>query len=711
MFTAVEHSDHPDGGVRPPDRQDLAERHARTMAYIRDKVNELLTVIGTSPLRPEELDDNTLIALDPIGIVAGSFRQVLSHLNNTNEQLRFAREELQAIFDSAGLGILVIDRHQKILATNTKFREQFGIGKIDLVGCSCREVVCKTDRPDRPCPFRVTLETGEAFRSPDWVVGGRHYDIVETAVRNQAGEITGSVLVYSDITERIASEEQLRRSEERYRDLFENANDLIMRARVDGSIEYVNDAWCSTIGYSLDESSRISLYDLLHPDCDEDCRNRIAALLNGASGGRVRTTLLARSGEKVELEGDVSLVRDHGKPVGIRAILRNITDTMILEEELRKREKLESVGLLAGGIAHDFNNILTAVLGNISLAQVASKPGDPVHARLLEAEKATLAAQGLTQQLLTFAKGGSPVRRLASVAQLVRDHAVFACRGSGISCQVDIAPSLWTAEIDEGQIGQVVNNLVLNAVQATAGGGTVLVIADNMSVGAQKDPLLPRGSYVRITVRDTGCGIPRENLQRMFDPYFTTKPGGTGLGLAVTYSIVKQHGGHISVDSEPGKGTTFFVYLPASGQSLPAPEQPLQTAQHGKGRVLVMDDEKIVSEIAREMLKELGYEVECAPDGVAAIARYDQARAQGRPFDFVIMDLTIAGGMGGKEAIRELLARDPTARALVSSGYSNDPVMANFAEHGFCGVITKPYRLSELAAALKAATGDAAASR
>ncbi len=700
-------------GVKPTatEIRRMREQHERAMSYIREKVNELLKVIGTSQLRPEELDDETLIGLDPIGIVAGSFRQVLAHLNRTNDQLRFAREELQAIFDSAGLGILVIDREQRIIACNAKFREQFGAGDVDLVGRCCREVVCKTDRPDRPCPFMQTLQTGEAYRCPDWLVGGRHYDIVETAVRSQEGDVTASVLVYSDISERIAANEALQRSEERYRVLFENTNDLIFSTHPDGTIEYVNAAWCETLGYTREEAERLSLLDLLHPDCDVNCREHLRALLRGEGGGWVHTILMTKDGRKVVLEGDVSLEREGEQSIGIRGIFRDVTDTETLEEELRRREKLESVGLLAGGIAHDFNNILTAVLGNISLAQAAAAPDDPVHARLVEAEKATLAARGLTQQLLTFSKGGSPVKRLVSVGQLVREHAVFACRGSNVFCQINTEPDLWTTEVDEGQIGQAVNNLVLNAVQAMDGGGTVLVNADNVTVDSHDDPVLPPGRFVRITVRDTGCGIERENLQRMFDPYFTTKPGGSGLGLAVTYSIVKQHGGHIRVDSEAGKGATFSIYLPASGRPLPPPEVFVQTHQAGNGRVLVMDDERIVREIAAEMLRELGYEVESAEDGAAMIDLYTRALAHGRPFGAVIMDLTIPGGMGGKEAIRELLARDPGVRALVSSGYSNDPVMADFSTHGFCGVITKPYRLTDLAAAIKVAMGTAPASR
>jgi len=703
----------PAGGEGPTAAENRRRRdqNERAMRYIREKVNELLKVIGTSPLRAEELDDETLIGLDPIGIVAGSFRQVLSHLSSTNAELQLAREKLQAVFDCAGLGILVIDRDQRVLACNAKFREQFATGDGDLTGYSCRELVCKIDRPDLPCPFMHTLQTGEPFRSPDWIVGGRHYDVVETAVLNQERQIVGSVLVYSDITDRILADAALRRSEERYHDLFENTSDLILIARPDGSLEYVNNAWCTTLGFSKEEATCIKLLDLLHPSCDSACREHLQALLRGDGGGQVRTVLTAKNGRMVVFEGDVSLVYEDGKSVGFRAILRDVTERESVDEDLRRREKLESVGLLAGGIAHDFNNILTAVLGNINLAQVVSDPRDPVHARLVEAEKATLAARGLTQQLLTFSKGGVPVKRLVSVAPLVKDQTVFACRGSNVICHVKTDPALWSTEVDAGQIGQVVNNLVLNAVQAMDNGGTVLVSAENVHPDALDDPVLPRERFVRIRVADSGVGIERENLQRMFDPYFTTKPGGSGLGLAVSYSIVRQHGGHIKVDSEVGRGTAFSVYLPASRQIVQPLESSEPVAASGCGRVLVMDDEQMVREIATAMLEALGYETESAADGEEAIVLYQQARAQDKPFSAVIMDVTIPGGMGGKEAVRELLAIDPGIRALVSSGYSNDPVMADYAEYGFCAVIPKPYRLADLAAALKTATRSAPATR
>jgi PAS domain S-box-containing protein len=679
--------------------------YARANQYIRDKINQLLEVMGTSPLRAEELDDRTLIELDPIGIVSSSFRQVLSHLHATNGQLKLAHEEIQAIFDAAGFGILVIDRDLRILACNNKLREQFAATTV-AVGGPCHQAVCRLDDPARSCPFLEVFATGSSRRQEDWVIDGKHFDVVGTPVKDQQGAVTSVVMVYADITDRVRAERALRESEERYRDLFENAHDLIMSIRLDGSLEYVNRAWCETLGYSLEESTRLSIFQLLHPECHEECRSRIERLLAGGPGMHMGTIFLAKDGRKVVVDGEVTAVKDQGKMTGLRGILRDVTEKELFEEELLKREKLESVGLLAGGIAHDFNNILTAILGNINLAERQVPPGEEAHARLLEAEKATLSARDLTQQLLTFAQGGLPVRKASTIGNLLREQAAFALRGSSVSCHFDIAPDLWAAEVDEGQIGQVVNNLVINAVQATAGSGQIQVGARNARVGPGDGLALPEGRYVLISVQDKGCGIPKENLQRMFDPYFTTKKEGTGLGLAITYSIVKKHEGLIRVDSAVGEGSTFAVYLPACEAPRPAEPVAASAPARGMGRILLLDDEEIIRDVGTQMLLILGYEVAVASDGAEAVRLYREAIAAGRRFDAVIMDLTIPGGMGGKEAVAELREIDPGVRAVVSSGYSTDPVMAQFRDHGFRGVVVKPYRLGELGEAVRRVLAD-----
>lgn len=381
-------------------------------------------------------------------------------------------------------------------------------------------------------------------------------------------------------------------------------------------------------------------------------------------------------------------------PAGVVVVFQDVTEKQRIVEEQQKASRLESIGILAGSIAHDFNNILTAIMGNISLAKFYSGKGDHIHERLTEAEKAALWARDLTQQLLTFAKGGSPIRKTIDVASVVRAAAQFASRGSSIRCEFGTMESV-SAEADESQIRQVIHNLVLNAQQATSNGASVQVAVRKVQVKRDELPL-PAGPYVEISCCDQGAGIPAENLAKIFDPYFTTKPKGTGLGLATTYSIVKRHDGFIRVESNVSQGTCFLVLLPVSqGTAVPDPVVP-EAGRGGAGRILVMDDEAFIRDLLKRLLAHFGYAGEFAQDGREAIELYIAAKERGQPFDVVIMDLVVPGGMGGQEAIKQLLAVDPDAKVIVSSGYSNDPVMANFRQYGFCDAVAKPYKNDEL---------------
>jgi two-component system cell cycle sensor histidine kinase/response regulator CckA len=382
-------------------------------------------------------------------------------------------------------------------------------------------------------------------------------------------------------------------------------------------------------------------------------------------------------------------------------VFSDITEKRRMEDELQRAQKLESIGILAGGIAHDFNNILTAVIGNLSLAKIHARPEDEIYERLNEAGKAASIAKDLTQQLLTFSKGGAPIKKVASIKEILSDTTEFALSGSNVRCRYDIPEDLWSVECDVGQISQVINNLIINAKQAMPAGGTVDLAARN-AVVAKRDKLpLADGKYLKIVVRDRGVGIPPEHLSMIFDPYFTTKQRGSGLGLATTYSIVKNHGGYIRVETKEGSGTSFEVYLPSTGKVIMPARRISRGLPSGRGRILLMDDEDVVRKVAGTLLKYLGYEVTIALDGAEMLELYRKARSQGRPFDAVILDLTIPGGMGGKEAVRRLLEIDSKAVAVVSSGYSNDPIMANYRKYGFKGVVAKPYEIDDLGATLQ----------
>jgi PAS domain S-box-containing protein len=530
------------------------------------------------------------------------------------------------------------------------------------------------------------------------------YRFVEALGRNLLANpaVRAIALNVRDITERRQLEEQLRSSEERYRLLDQNSSDMIVLMDQDSTVHYVSPTAERILGYKPEELLGQTGLDFHHPEDRPgmlDAMNR--CFQNPDEPVLAQYRFRHKDGSWRWLESIANNCLDHPSIRAIVVNTRDITERKKMEETLEKSEQLESLGILCGGIAHDFNNILTAVLTNISMARMYGELEEDIEKMLADAEKASLRGKGLTQQLLTFAKGGEPIKSAVSIATLLKDTIDFTLSGSNVRCEHDLPENLWPVDADEGQIGQVIQNVILNADQAMPGGGVIQVRAENVTI-TEHDPLpLKPGSHVKVTIVDQGIGIPEEHLQKVFDPFFTTKQKGSGLGLSASFSIVKRHNGALQVESRLGGGTKIHVYLPALPEDGASRDARRDASYRGEERILLVDDDETLRRSIGKALDRLGYQVECAEDGKEGIRIYEEARASGRPIQVVVLDLTIPDGMGGKDAARELLRIDPDAKLIVSSGYSTDPVMSDFRAHGFRAVISKPYRIEELGETLR----------
>ena len=440
--------------------------------------------------------------------------------------------------------------------------------------------------------------------------------------------------------------------------------------------------------YIIDERNRQPI-----PDPIENVvkTGRVIGLVNHA-------LLISRDGtERVIADSGAPIHDELGRMLGVVLVFRDITELRRLQEEQLKVAKLESIGILAGGIAHDFNNFLTAIMGNIGLAKRYVEPQGKAFERLDEAEKASVRAKDLTQQLLTFSKGGAPIKKTGAISKLIKETAVFALSGSNVKLELSLPEDLWAVEVDEGQMSQVLQNIVINADEAMPVGGTLNIRARNTAIQRMGALPLPKDNYVQIDLKDEGIGMSKAQLERLFEPYYTTKQKGSGLGLATAYSIINNHGGYITAESTQNVGTTFHIYLPASRKPAPVQKKPAQEKPiRGKGRILVMDDEEIIRLLLSGILTGAGYEVDLTKDGAEAVELYRKVRESGQPFDAVILDLTVPGGMGGAETVKKLLEIDPEAKVIVSSGYATDPIMSEYKKYGFSAVVAKPYNVGQM---------------
>lgn len=692
----------------------LRQSNETAFYYIRQKIDQLLLVIGTIPLRPEELYNATLIRLDPIGIIAESFSQILVHQRQTNDQLEMAMDEIRAIFESVGGGLLVLDTNKKIISHNDALKQMFDIKEEQIDGFSCSDIICKGSYYG-PCPFDELLQTGQTVSMlAGFKLKSTHYNIIATPVKDKNNKIVRIVLLYTDITELIKAKEAVANQKERLSLTLSSIAEGVVATDTQGSITLMNEVAEELTGWSRDEAmgkSACQVLNIQNKGEKDSCTNIFEELKRGNSRFKriSQTTLTSKDDRErlITLSAAPIRMEDQTDQTGSIIVFRDITQEKKMETELVRAKKIESLGLVAGGIAHDFNNLLTAILGNVSLAKILVNDNDKIATLLDATEKVTYRAKKLTSQLLTFAKGGTPVTTLTSTRELIEESAQFSSSGSKLKCHFYIADDLWPIKVDEGQISQVIQNLVINADQAMKHGGFVNIGAENIIFDKNNENALRAGKYIKITVKDSGEGIESQYLEKIFDPYFTTKKEGHGLGLSICYSIIIKHNGHITVESQQGIGTTFTLYLPAADQQLPElPDQDFHPENKEKTKpkhnnLLVMEDEEMIRDIASQMLDFLGYRVELASDGQEALEKYKQAVERGEPFDAVIIDLTIPGGMGGKETMEHLLRLYPEIKAIVSSGYANDPIMADFRNYGFKGMMPKPFNMEDLSNTLK----------
>ncbi|MGA1867526.1 MAG: PAS domain S-box protein [bacterium] len=635
---------------------------------------------------------------------------VMVHTENITERKK-AEEELQksekkyrTLYSSMNEGVAL----HKILYSNTgqpidyiildvnqAYETIVGIERVRLIGKNASEIYNSKPPPYLDIYANVA-SSGHSTSFETYFSPLDKYLIISVF----SPEKEQCATVFTDINKRKQMEKALMESEAKYSTLVEQARDGVFIVQ-DKHLQFLNKAMTEITGYTARELIGQPFSHILAQISKEQISQRYKLRLAGEEVPSCYETKFKCKDKSVkEVEVSLGLIHYHGKPA-VMGIARNISERKKIQKELHKAQRLESLGFLAGGIAHDFNNLLTSIMGNLSLAELYSHNGGNVIEVLSKAKKASNQAKMLTQQLLTFSKGGAPIKKVASISSLLKNTASFTLSNSQIKLTLLIPDDLWWIKIDEAQIVQTIHNLIINAEQSMSKGGTITISAENITIGVKDCVPLNDGHYIKISITDEGSGIKEEHLSKIFDPYFTTKPKGTGLGLAITYSIIKNHEGHIIAESEMGVGTTFHIYLPALEKRIfKEPKPKREIVRHSKGNILLMDDYQNLREMIGEMLGYLGYNVKHAKNGYEAIALFKDAKDSPQAFDAVILDLTVPGGVSGEEVMREILQIDPTAKGIVSSGYSNNPVMSKFKQYGFCGVVVKPYGITELSETL-----------
>ena len=630
----------------------------------------------------------------------------ITERKQAEQKLVVNEKKYRLLIEKAPIGIVSIDQNNKIVEANDKFFEIINVSKNDEIAEIKSTKIDKIFNPVIIKDIEECLSTGitsvneKPFISMTGMKRQLRYNLAPSTDQNYT--INGVLIILEDVTDRKQMEVELQTEKEKLDVTIQSIGDALISMDIDGRITLMNKLAEELTGWKQSEALGVHIESVFKVSDTKFVKELDTPVNKEMQTSKIvhhseNTVLVSNDGKERHISYTGTTIKDSkNNSVGIVLVFRDITDKIKFEKDLLNTQKLESLGILAGGIAHDFNNILTGVLLNIQLSKLKLDENDKVFLNIKEAEEAILRAKGLTQQLLTFAKSGTPIKKTISIKDLLIDIVNFSLRGSSVVSKYRIATNLLNVEIDSGQVGQVINNLVINAVQAMPTGGSITVNAENCIVDENALVALNPGKYIRISIADEGIGMHESIMSRIFDPYFTTKQKGSGLGLATSYSIIKNHDGLITFNSKEGYGSTFVVYLPASGEKIEVFDDVENEQCDLHGRVLVMDDDSSIRLTLTHFMHDLGLQIESAEDGAQAIYKFKKAFETKKPFDLVILDLTIPGGMGGAEAIKKIREVHSDVKAIVSSGYSTDPIMSNFEQYGFNSVIAKPYELKEL---------------
>jgi len=690
--------------VLPPTLSNMAMECLKSMTPVR----------GLTVLINHHHFDWTFSPIQEKGLVRGYGLDITNHVRITS-RLTELHSQYSSLVDSAHEGIISADLHGSIVSWNPAAEAMFGFQRDEIIGKSILTLLEESYRDN----YQKGLEDisyGESMahpiQQPLELTGlrktGETFPLEISLTSWKVGLDTHYGFTLRDISNRKHLEQSLMAEKDHLVTTLQSLEEGIITTDLEGRITFFNPLaehiteWAhqDAVTRPLQEVFRLASNTFQR---GTDTHSQFSPASSALTESNVSHQLITKHGQQRTISMREAPIRDHDSHLmGTVIMFHDMTDQRRHQDEQQRLSKLNSLGVLAGGIAHDFNNLLTTILGNVFVAKLRMIPQDPLAQNLEQAEQACLRAKELTQQLLTFAKGGAPVKTSIALGDLLRKSAVFALSGSTVSCHFDIPHDLWPLDADASQLRQVIQNMTLNSRQAMPQGGHLSIRAENIALQtlpSLPSPTLALGNYVKITFEDQGSGIQDQELLNIFDPYFTTKPGASGLGLSTAHSIIQQHQGHISVHSAIGKGTTFTVYLPSSYSTV---DLEHQTIPKGRGRILVMDDERSIRQMVEDALTHFGYNVTAVQDGQAAIDVFSAALTKGDTFDAILLDLTVPGGMGGKDTIQHLRRLDPHVKAIVTSGYSDDPIMSDFQAYGFQDILVKPYKITDLAKTLEA---------